>query len=50
MPHRRHVEMHGSGSDSVLSESLDPDTLKARSMVPNAYCNAPDAEAARSWV
>ena len=36
--------MHGSDSDSVLSESLGPDTLEARSMVPDAYCNGPDAE------
>jgi hypothetical protein len=35
------VEMHGSDSDSALRESLGPDTLKARSIVPGAYRNAP---------
>ena len=44
------VEMHGSDSDSALRESLGPDTLKARSIVPGAYRNAPDAEATRTWV
>ena len=34
------VEMHGSDCDSVVSECLGPDTLEARSMVPDAYCNA----------
>jgi hypothetical protein len=44
------VEMHDSDSDSVLSGSLGSDTLEARSMVPDAYRNAPVAEAARTWV
>jgi hypothetical protein len=42
-----HVEIHGSDSDSALRESLDPDILQVRSMVPDAYRNAPDAEATR---
>jgi hypothetical protein len=29
--------MHGSDSDSALSEPLGPDTLEAKSMMPNAY-------------
>ena len=37
-------EIHGSDSDNILSESLGLDTLEARSMVPDAYCNARDAE------
>ena len=37
------VEMHGSDSDSVLSEPLGPNTLEARTMVPDACGNAPDA-------
>jgi hypothetical protein len=44
------IEMHGSDSDSALSESLGPNTLEARSMVPDAYRNTPDAEATRTWV
>jgi hypothetical protein len=44
------VEMHSSDSDSALSEPLGLDTLEARSMVPDAYRNAPDAEATRTWV
>jgi hypothetical protein len=35
------VEMHGPDSDSALRESLGPDNLKARSIVPGAYRNAP---------
>jgi hypothetical protein len=35
--------MHGSDSDSNLGESLGPDILEARSMVPDACRNAPDA-------
>jgi hypothetical protein len=35
--------MHGSDSDSVLSEPLGPDTLETRIMVPDACGNAPDA-------
>jgi hypothetical protein len=42
------VEMHGSDSDSILSGFLSPDTLEARSMMPDAYRNAPVAEAARA--
>jgi hypothetical protein len=42
--------MHGSDSDSALSEPLGPDTLEARSMVPGAYRNAPDAEVTRIWI
>ena len=34
--------MHSSDSDSVLSESLSPDTLDVRSMVPDACRDAPD--------
>jgi hypothetical protein len=37
------VDMHGSDSDSVLSQSLGPDTLEAKSMVPDACRNASDA-------
>ena len=44
------VEMHGSDSDSALSEPLGTDTLEARSMVPGAYRNNPDAEEVRTWV
>ena len=44
------VEMHGSDSDSALSEPLGTDTLEARSMVPSAYRNTPDAEEVRTWV
>ena len=43
-----HVEMHDSDSDSALREPLGPDTLEVRSMVPDAYRNAPDAEATRT--
>jgi hypothetical protein len=41
------VEMHGSNSDSALSEPLCLDTLEARPMVLG---NAPGAEATRTWV
>jgi hypothetical protein len=44
------VEMRGSDSDSVLSESLGPDTLEARSMMPDAYRDALSAETNRTWV
>jgi hypothetical protein len=37
------VEMHGSDSDSVMSEPLGPNTLQARIMVPDTRGNAPDA-------
>jgi hypothetical protein len=35
------IEMHGSDSDSTLSESLGPDTLEARSIIPDAYLTPP---------
>jgi hypothetical protein len=41
------VEMHGSNSDSVLSELLGPDTLEARPMM---LSNGPDTEAIRTWI
>jgi hypothetical protein len=41
------AEMRDSDSDSVPSESLGHDTLEVRSMMPDAYRNAPNAETNR---
>ena len=44
------AEVYDSNSSNVMSDALGTETLDARSIIPEDYHEAPDAQSNQSWV